>query len=100
MMIPPVNRNSLQAETLFWAWRLQGLHGLDLEIMTESELVELYAKGWNTLNAVIIEMKQDGNDFARFDDLLRKVVKVPKDEILEREKAQKQKNKERKVKIS
>jgi hypothetical protein len=36
-----------------------------------------------------IETKKDGKDFARFDDLLRNVVKVPKDEILRREKAEK-----------
>lgn len=45
-----------------------------------------------------LETKQDGKEFERFDDLLRKVVKVPKDEILEREKAAKEKNKQRKAK--
>lgn len=38
-----------------------------------------------------IEMKNDGKDFKRFDDLLSGVVKVPKDEIDKREKAEKQK---------
>lgn len=34
-----------------------------------------------------IETKQDGKEFERFDDLLRKVVAVPKEEINRREKA-------------
>lgn len=43
-----------------------------------------------------IETKKDGKDFDRFDDLLRKVVNVSKDEINEREKAEKEmKEKER-----
>ena len=33
-----------------------------------------------------IETNQDGKDYERFEDLLREVVKVPKDEILRREK--------------
>jgi hypothetical protein len=45
-----------------------------------------------------VEIKQDGKEFERFDELLSKVVKVPKDEILEREKAEKEKNKRRKAK--
>ncbi len=47
-----------------------------------------------------IETKQDGNDFARFDEFLTELVKVPKDEINEREKAEKQKKAERKAKQS
>lgn len=43
-----------------------------------------------------VEMKKDGKEFERFDELLSKVVKVPKDEILEREKAEKEKNKKKK----
>lgn len=38
-----------------------------------------------------IETKKDGKDFDRFDELLRTVVKVPKDEILKREEKEKQK---------
>lgn len=38
-----------------------------------------------------IETKKDGKQFERFDNLLRQVVSVPKDEILKREKAEKQK---------
>ena len=45
-----------------------------------------------------IEMKKDGKEFDRFDDLLSQVVKVPKDEILEREKAEKEKSRLRKAK--
>jgi hypothetical protein len=37
-----------------------------------------------------IETKQDGKEFARFDEFLTKLVKVPKDEINEREKTEKQ----------
>lgn len=40
-----------------------------------------------------VEMKNDGKDFERFENLLREFVKVPKDEILRREKAVKEKNK-------
>lgn len=43
-----------------------------------------------------VEMKQDGKEFERFENLLRQVVKVPKDEILEREKAEKQKKEAKK----
>ncbi|MEZ5346146.1 MAG: hypothetical protein R2681_11405 [Pyrinomonadaceae bacterium] len=39
-----------------------------------------------------IKTKDDGKGFERFDDLLRKVVKVPKDEVLRREKAEKERN--------
>lgn len=38
-----------------------------------------------------IETKKDGKEFDRFDDLLRQVVKVPKDEISKREKEEKEK---------
>ncbi len=43
-----------------------------------------------------VEMKQDGKEFERFNDLLSKVVSVSKDEILEREKAEKQKKEAKK----
>jgi hypothetical protein len=43
-----------------------------------------------------IEIKQDSKEFARFDELLRKVVSVPKDEILKREKAEKLKKEAKK----
>jgi len=44
-----------------------------------------------------IETKKDGKEFERFDDLLRKVVNVPKSEIDKREKDyQKQKKKGKK----
>ena len=45
-----------------------------------------------------VEMKNDGKDFDRFENLLREVIKVPKDEILRREKAEKEKRKLRKAK--
>ena len=45
-----------------------------------------------------IETKQDGKKFERFEQLLSQVVKVPKDEILKREKAEKQKKETRKAK--
>lgn len=45
-----------------------------------------------------IEMKQDGKEFERFEDFVRQIVRVPKDEILRREKAEKEKNKARKAK--
>ncbi len=38
-----------------------------------------------------IEMKNDGKEFERFDEFLTELVKVPKDEILKREKEEKQK---------
>ena len=44
------------------------------------------------------EIKEDDKSFERFETLLRKVISVPKDEILEREKAEKEKNKQRKAK--
>lgn len=47
-----------------------------------------------------IEMKQDGKEFERFDAFLTELVKVPKDEILRREKAEKERNKARKAKKS
>lgn len=45
-----------------------------------------------------IETKKDGNEFTRFDSLLRQVVSVPKDEITRREKEAKQNKKEAKKK--
>ena len=39
-----------------------------------------------------VETKNDGKDFQRFDDLLRKVVSVPKKEIEKREKKKQKKN--------
>jgi hypothetical protein len=47
-----------------------------------------------------IEMKNDGKEFERFETLLRQVVSVPKDEILRREKEEKERNKARKAKKS
>ncbi len=44
------------------------------------------------------EIKQDGKEFERFDELLRQVLKVPKSEIEKREKAEKKK-KEAKKKV-
>ncbi len=43
------------------------------------------------------EMKNDGKEFARFDEFLTELVKVPKDEILKREKAEKQMKEARKA---
>ncbi len=40
-----------------------------------------------------VETKQDGNEFTRFDNLLRQVVSVPKAEIAKREKEAKQNQK-------
>jgi len=45
-----------------------------------------------------IKTKQDGKEFERFEQLLGQVVKVPKDEILRREKAEKERKKARKEK--
>ena len=45
-----------------------------------------------------IELKNDGKEFERFDEFLTELVKVPKDEILRREKEEKEKNKQRKAK--
>lgn len=45
-----------------------------------------------------VEMKQDGKEFERFDEFLTELVKVPKDEILKREKEEKNRNKQRKAK--
>lgn len=45
-----------------------------------------------------IETKQDGKEFERFEQLLSQVVKVPKEEILRRERNEKQKRGERKAK--
>ncbi len=47
-----------------------------------------------------VEMKQDGKEFERFDEFLTELVKVPKDEILKREKEEKQRNQARKAKKS
>jgi hypothetical protein len=38
-----------------------------------------------------VEAKQDETEFARFDEFVSKLVKVPKKEINEREKVEKQK---------
>lgn len=46
-----------------------------------------------------VETKKDGKGFERFDDLLSKVVKVPKKEIEKREKEY-QKNKESKKELT
>jgi hypothetical protein len=45
-----------------------------------------------------IETKQDGKEFERFENFVRQIVKVPKDEILRREKEEKEKRKQRKAK--
>lgn len=45
-----------------------------------------------------VEMKNDGKEFERFDEALRQIIKVPKDEILRREKEEKEKRKQRKAK--
>jgi hypothetical protein len=37
-----------------------------------------------------IELKNDGKEFERFENLLSEVVKVPKEEILKREKEEKE----------
>lgn len=47
-----------------------------------------------------VETKQDGKDFERFDAFLTELIKVPKDEILKREKEEKERNKARKAKTS
>lgn len=44
-----------------------------------------------------VETKQDGKEFERFTNFVREIVKVPKDEILRREKEEKERN-ERKPK--
>ena len=46
-----------------------------------------------------IEMKQDGKEFERFNEFLTELVKVPKDEILKREKEEKERKKLQKEKI-
>ena len=46
-----------------------------------------------------IEMKNDGKDYERFEAMLRQVLSVPKDEILRREKEEKERKKLRKAKI-
>ncbi len=43
-----------------------------------------------------IETKKDGKEFERFDDLLRKVIAVPKEEINKREQAEKHKKETKK----
>ena len=43
-----------------------------------------------------LEMKKDGKGFERFDDLLRQVVSVPKEEINKREQAENQKKEAKK----
>lgn len=44
-----------------------------------------------------VEIKKDGKEFERFDNLLREVVNVPKEEILRREKAEKKRKEKEKV---
>jgi hypothetical protein len=44
-----------------------------------------------------IETKQDGKEFERFEEFTRKLVAVPKDEILRREKAEKEEKKAKKA---
>ncbi len=44
------------------------------------------------------EIKTDGKNFERFDDLFRKVITVPKEELKRREEAEKQQKKEAKKK--
>ncbi len=46
-----------------------------------------------------VEIKQDGKEFERFEQLVRKVVSVPKDEILRREKDEKQKKEAKKERL-
>ena len=43
-----------------------------------------------------IETKQDGSDFGRFENFVREIVRVPKKEINEREKAEKLKKEAKK----
>ena len=43
-----------------------------------------------------IETKNDGKEFERFEQFLGQVVKVPKDEILRREKEEKERKKKAK----
>ncbi len=43
-----------------------------------------------------IKTKSDDKEYERFEQLLSRVVKVPKDEILRREKEEKERNKARK----
>ena len=43
-----------------------------------------------------IETKRDGKEFQRFDAFLTELVKVPKEEILRREKEEKERNKKAK----
>ena len=50
----------------------------------------------NTKELNKIELKSDGHDFERFNDLVRKVVSVPKKDIEAREKAEKEKKESKK----
>ena len=43
-----------------------------------------------------IVFKHDGEEFERFNEFLTELVKVPKDEILKREKEEKERNKAKK----
>ncbi|MGB7208275.1 MAG: hypothetical protein WBD27_06430 [Pyrinomonadaceae bacterium] len=38
-----------------------------------------------------VEMKNDGKDYTRFENLLREVISVPKEELKRREEVEKQK---------
>lgn len=44
-----------------------------------------------------VETKNNGKEFERFNVFLTELVKVPKDEILKREKEEKERNKARKA---
>lgn len=44
-----------------------------------------------------LEINNDGKEFERFDELLRQVISVPKEEIDRREKVEKQKKEARKA---
>ncbi len=43
-----------------------------------------------------VEMKNDGKDYPRFENLLREVMSVPKEELKRREETEKQKKKAKK----
>lgn len=45
-----------------------------------------------------VETERDCNDFERFDEFVSKIVKVPRDEILEREREEKERKKKEKAK--
>lgn len=45
-----------------------------------------------------IETKTDGNDFAKFKNFVREIVRVPKEEINKREKAEQEKKAKKRLK--